>query len=152
MPNWIRKLGSRAKNTPRCVRPLRYGRLAGFILYITVFLVVGFAASYFRLGGNVSRTLGVLAAGPAALWVRWMLYGRHVRAVAVRALQSELAICLHCDYSLSGLPAQHRCPECGRPYDLAETKSKWRENGLRRAGPGELSESPLRHWMIISTR
>jgi len=24
--------------------------------------------------------------------------------------------CIHCGYNLSGLPDNHRCPECGRPY------------------------------------
>ncbi len=24
--------------------------------------------------------------------------------------------CIHCGYSLTGLPAEHDCPECGRPY------------------------------------
>jgi hypothetical protein len=24
--------------------------------------------------------------------------------------------CIHCGYNLTGLPDQHRCPECGRPY------------------------------------
>lgn len=27
--------------------------------------------------------------------------------------------CLYCDYSLQGLPAPHRCPECGEAYDDA---------------------------------
>jgi hypothetical protein len=25
--------------------------------------------------------------------------------------------CPFCDYSLKGLPAEHRCPECGKPFD-----------------------------------
>ncbi len=24
--------------------------------------------------------------------------------------------CIHCGYNLTGLPDNHRCPECGRPY------------------------------------
>lgn len=26
--------------------------------------------------------------------------------------------CIHCGYDLSGLPDNHRCPECGVPYDF----------------------------------
>lgn len=26
--------------------------------------------------------------------------------------------CIHCGYNLSGLPDDHRCPECGRPYNF----------------------------------
>jgi hypothetical protein len=27
--------------------------------------------------------------------------------------------CIHCGYALEGLPDNHRCPECGRPYRIA---------------------------------
>lgn len=27
--------------------------------------------------------------------------------------------CIHCGYGLTGLPDQHTCPECGRPYSFA---------------------------------
>lgn len=35
---------------------------------------------------------------------------------AVRARRDPF--CIHCGHSLIGLPSVHRCPECGRPYDL----------------------------------
>jgi hypothetical protein len=39
-------------------------------------------------------------------------------ASAVRtAMQTRRApFCIHCGYSLEGLPDHHSCPECGRPY------------------------------------
>lgn len=37
-----------------------------------------------------------------------------------------LANCPFCDYSLEGLPIEHRCPECGRPVDR-----RWRIFGGR---------------------
>ncbi|HPF40896.1 MAG TPA: hypothetical protein P5081_16305 [Phycisphaerae bacterium] len=36
--------------------------------------------------------------------------------------------CLHCDYALEGLPAPHRCPECGEAYDDATTIFRPRVN------------------------
>lgn len=43
------------------------------------------------------------------------LAGTSVRAV-VR--QRADPFCIHCGYDLIGLPDNHTCPECGRPYSL----------------------------------
>lgn len=56
-------------------------------------------------------------------------YGIHVRARArwIRAAtESDGALCLHCGYSLRGLPDHQNCPECGRPYDLEKVRARWR--------------------------
>jgi len=44
--------------------------------------------------------------------------------------QPPLERCPFCDYSLEGLPTEHRCPECGRPFDR-----RWRVFGGRRYWP-----------------
>lgn len=36
-----------------------------------------------------------------------------------RARQVRLEpFCIHCGYNLTGLPDEHRCPDCGRPFKL----------------------------------
>lgn len=49
---------------------------------------------------------------------------------AIRRLEKEiqsnnLEHCLECGYPLKGLPAEHRCPECGEPYDIEVVRRTW---------------------------
>ena len=37
---------------------------------------------------------------------------------------TDLTICLHCGYSLRGLPAGHNCPECGHPSDRGAARQE----------------------------
>ena len=53
-------------------------------------------------------------------WV-WIVMGA-VGAVVEAMRQATKAraepFCIHCGYTLDGLPDQHICPECGRPYSF----------------------------------
>jgi uncharacterized OB-fold protein len=42
-----------------------------------------------------------------------------------RVEELDYEACLKCGYALKGLPARHRCPECGRKYDLYKVKLQW---------------------------
>lgn len=46
--------------------------------------------------------------------------------------------CPFCDYSLEGLPVQHKCPECGREYDrrwrVFGNRPRWHYLGRKRRG------------------
>lgn len=55
--------------------------------------------------------LWILAIGGAVALFAWAV-GQAVRHRAD-------PFCIHCGYTLLGLPDHHRCPECGRPYSLA---------------------------------
>jgi len=37
-------------------------------------------------------------------------------------IRREPPFCIRCGYSLRGLPDNHRCPECGSPYDLGDCR------------------------------
>ncbi|MCH8054167.1 MAG: hypothetical protein IH895_08915, partial [Planctomycetes bacterium] len=37
---------------------------------------------------------------------------------------THLTICLHCGYSLQGLPEGHTCPECGHPSDRESARQE----------------------------
>lgn len=43
---------------------------------------------------------------------------RHLRSI-------DYAACLECGYELKGLPAEHLCPECGRPFRLPAVRATW---------------------------
>jgi len=77
----------------------------------------------------------VLAAGTAVVWPwvgpllflwglkLWILLVGAGVAMVVRGIQLAAKtrrepFCVHCGYSLLGLPDHHRCPECGRPYSF----------------------------------
>lgn len=54
-----------------------------------------------------------------------------VRLVTVRRFFADLLahdfeLCVECGCSLTGLPEGHQCPECGRAYDMKETRLAWR--------------------------
>jgi len=42
-----------------------------------------------------------------------------VRAMKTIVQRRKEAFCIHCGYTLEGLPDGHRCPECGRQFSLA---------------------------------
>lgn len=59
--------------------------------------------------------LAVVVGGPRAINRRLL---REVRA-------ADFSICPECGYRLTGLPATHVCPSCGRSYSLATVRATW---------------------------
>lgn len=58
------------------------------------------------------------------LWKPMLIAAILPTAMAVRAMQRIVRdrkdpFCIHCGYTLLGLPDGHRCPECGRTFTLA---------------------------------
>lgn len=47
--------------------------------------------------------------------------GRIVR----KLIRQDFAQCFECGYCLTGLPEQHRCPECGARYELKHVRERW---------------------------
>lgn len=56
--------------------------------------------------------------------IGWLIYAWPVAVFAKTAASTIKArrepFCIGCGYDLTSLPDKHNCPECGRPYTLAE--------------------------------
>lgn len=74
--------------------------LLGYWMYRVRFFSGGGIQLGFKLGGLIIAAVASLA-------------GYIVRKAA-RARKEPF--CIHCGYTLTGLPDNYRCPECGRPY------------------------------------
>lgn len=48
------------------------------------------------------------------------------RRLKSRLLGADYRLCERCAYNLTGLPARHRCPECGSAYDIEQTRAIWK--------------------------
>lgn len=56
-------------------------------------------------------------------WKVWVIAVAVPLAAFVAAARNALRLrtdpfCIHCGYSVTGLPDGHNCPECGEPFDL----------------------------------
>jgi hypothetical protein len=43
----------------------------------------------------------------------------------------DYQICTDCGYPLKGLPAVHRCPECGAEYNVGKLETYWKQELAR---------------------
>lgn len=59
------------------------------------------------------------------IWVRRAV-ARHRAALHDTLRENDFQICLRCGYPLTHLPANYQCPECGTPFDVFETRRRWR--------------------------
>lgn len=51
--------------------------------------------------------------------------GRSVRRFNDMVAMSGHMLCVGCGYDLSGLPEEHKCPECGQDYIASELREFW---------------------------
>lgn len=69
---------------------------------------------------------GVNIFGQMLLWTLYGCWpGIEFRRFKARLKQVDMRLCLGCGYILTGLPDDHRCPECGSPYKIEETRAAW---------------------------
>ncbi len=96
--------------------------MLGFSLLVIVciplpYLWGGKGRPFIAITGLVALSVGYKA------WRRLGAGG--VSRLCREARDADCCLCLHCGYSLKGLPARHRCPECGMPYEIEDVKRKW---------------------------
>ena len=56
--------------------------------------------------------------GKLWIWLGAGAMGAVVQAMRQATQARQEPFCIHCGYTLVGLPDQHICPECGRPYSF----------------------------------
>ncbi len=56
--------------------------------------------------------------GKLWLWLGAVAVGAVVQAIRQATSSRTDPFCIHCGYTLAGLPDQHICPECGRRYSF----------------------------------
>jgi len=56
--------------------------------------------------------------GKLWLWLGAAAFAAVVEAMRQATKARQEPFCIHCGYTLTGLPDQHICPECGRPYSF----------------------------------
>ena len=138
------------KGEPRCAQPWWYARQGWqarvaelgvwALIYALVMLIAPWAG--INPSSGAIMFIGIVAAWSVTVWFRWALYGRYMERLLDKAFEHELALCLRCGYSLTGLPTRHRCPECGCPYQVSETRRLW-ERWLASDRTGQVSQSSL---------
>lgn len=106
----------------------RAEKRASCVLTVVSFLVViPCLALPFLWGGKGHQYIAF--AGLAVLCVVYKVWKTlgvgGVSGLCREARGNDCCLCLHCGYSLKGLPAEHRCPECGTPHEIEDVKRKW---------------------------
>jgi len=103
--------GSARSSTPWIVPPrIRYARKVQTFLSVVAALIF----VYMRFTGTYDS---LVLWGTLVLCVWGILWLHRYRKSAVWA---SIPRCMECGYDLRGLPAGHRCPECGVTYDVIE--------------------------------
>ncbi len=140
------------KGEPRCIRPWYFGWPVWLITLCVISVPVIWVC--FRIGGIgfFAMCAAIMLPNIAAWLVRWMLFDRFLLRLGDRAIEARLALCLRCGYSLTDLPQEHCCPECGQAYDLEKTVEHWGRwlNKLRhRADRFWLRQEKLKEWELL---
>lgn len=133
---WRIAIGKQLKDVP----PGMWSKLAPFqtAQHACIVLVIGLFVLHLLAGLEVFHIARIPSAIRAytghwlmPTFLLLMLALSIIRILAVRRFRDRLLahnfeICTECGYSLSGLPARHECPECGKTYDIADTRVAWR--------------------------
>ncbi len=102
----------------------RADRAKGFGMALV--LVICVVSALLRGGDALVYALAFSLVAVLFAYGIWRHFGSgNVTRLCRQAAENDCCLCLHCGYSLRGLPAVHRCPECGATYDIEEVKQRW---------------------------
>jgi hypothetical protein len=126
---------------------------AALALQLIALLALAGALSLPRLAAFVQPGV-VLPVNLLCCLALWLAPRMLTRRMLHGLQQHDFAACLECGYWLDGLPDAHKCPECGKSYDIVEVRVRWRtavglRNGARVKGAtgveGESGKTPTSH-------
>ncbi|MCC7388095.1 MAG: hypothetical protein IT431_04925 [Phycisphaerales bacterium] len=132
METVLKKLWNEMRRPAPSLWPVPYLRRhhlpgAYALLALLVLGVVGSSLSGPALSGVNGAVVFVVS---LAWWTPgllvWFLSSRRRRRLRARAREADGCLCIHCAYPIAHTPDEGVCPECGRPFRLAESRAKWR--------------------------
>ncbi len=120
--------------------PRPFWRMTWWIRAVTMLPYVGVLVWWALDRSKVSMLIG-----PGLLMVLGLLWAICPR-LALRRFRTTLSandflLCLWCGYSLKGLPTEHRCPECGTPYEAGSLIEAWQHWVEKRRLPKSFNKS-----------
>jgi hypothetical protein len=99
-------------------------RSLGFIAFAPLIVMAELAVFHLIFGPNVPGWIVAVMVPSVLVWIAWVVWPM---MRLHRALKKHgRFLCLHCQYSLEGLPDAGVCPECAEPYRREELERRWR--------------------------
>jgi predicted RNA-binding Zn-ribbon protein involved in translation (DUF1610 family) len=103
-------------------RDARRRRMAEAVALVLTLAAISAAFS----SGPTVLVLGAAVAAVGVAAISGIMLRRKSQRLIALVHANAFEHCLHCGYQLTGLPASHRCPECGADYELDDVREKWR--------------------------
>ena len=115
------------------------GITGGVIAAIVVPGVVGVCIAPTTTWAFMERIGFLIVFGVGAVHALVVLFGTRsaLRRLSTLLMREDWRICMHCGYSLIGLPSPRGCPECGTVYTWEGLRMEWTHwlmcHGLKRS-------------------
>ena len=116
---WIRKVQYVPRDKPPMLMEARRAFVFLPLLIVVAERAVAQAMPYWWRIRRLEIVLAALGCVVLAAVIHAIRFRRRLQAIGYAA-------CLNCGYELSGLPATHVCPECGRPFHINTVRATWR--------------------------
>jgi|GEM_PF-2340359 len=103
--------------------------------------IVGYITAALMLGGILASSVAHIVGLQTGRWLLkgwmvwlcvgvfplWMFVAPHLalRSFLRKLREAQYLICLTCGQNLTGLPEDHKCPECGTAFNAATLADRW---------------------------